>query len=99
MAKTWRPFRDDMRRAVIAFIYLMAWHARLLSNGFLLQECFGHFGPPDSEPFITSLTPADRGIFIHQITIGIVLNHELIRLPPVVEDPATMSVSRRPTNE
>lgn len=48
----------------------------------LMQELSWHVRAPDCQAFMSSGTVADSSVFIHQIAICIVLDHELGCIPP-----------------
>lgn len=52
----------------------------------LIQKLLRHVRTPDGQSFVPSRQITHGGLFVDQVSIGIVLDHEAGRIPPVVED-------------
>ena len=52
----------------------------------LMQKCLGDIRPPYSQRFISCLPKANWRLVINLIAVGIVLDHEATRIPPVIEE-------------
>lgn len=59
----------------------------------LLQKLLWHLGAPDGETFMTGRAVAHGGVGVDEITIGVMLDHETVDVPPVVEDLAAEDMS------
>lgn len=63
------------------------------TEGVLLQELLWDLGAPDGEALVAGGAVAHGGVLVDEVAVGVVLDHEAVDVPPVVEDLAAEDVA------
>lgn len=74
-------FRGYLKNALS---FISHWNVSYRSS-VLLQKPLWNFWTPYCEAFVSCRAPSNRSVFVYEIAIGVVLNHVLVRGPPVIK--------------